>query len=385
MIGEMWASMAPTGKVVIAVLCLLSIYSLSVVVERLAALRWSSRQSKAFAEEVGAGTDIEAMLAAADTPERQQFPSLASVVARGLHEFLRVRDEGQRGDVIVESVEEATAHGLDVAMVNLRARLTSMATIAGIAPFFGLFGTVTGLIAAFRGIAATGGGGLAATTTGGGGLATTTGDGGLAAVSAGVSEALVTTVVGLFVAMPALWAYNFLMNRVDVMGIELDNGARRLLGGLIRSQARPTGEYLPRDRRGRRSADERPKVSALPDITPIVNVALVLLIIFMIVTPMIREGIQIDTPEAEAVAQLSESDQSVVLSIRDDGSMFVNLKPVQSASLSGELALAYRGSEGKAVVIKGSQNLPYSDILAVMDVCKSIGAPSVDLVAAKVR
>ena len=366
MIGEMWASMAPTGKVVIAVLCLLSIYSLSVVVERLAALRWSSRQSKAFAEEVGAVTDIEAMLAAADTPERQQFPSLASVVARGLHEFLRVRDEGQRGDVIVESVEEATAHGLDVAMVNLRARLTSMATIAGIAPFFGLFGTVTGLIAAFRGIAATGGGGLAA-------------------VSAGVSEALVTTVVGLFVAMPALWAYNFLMNRVDVMGIELDNGARRLLGGLIRSQARPTGEYLPRDRRGRRSADERPKVSALPDITPIVNVALVLLIIFMIVTPMIREGIQIDTPEAEAVAQLSESDQSVVLSIRDDGSMFVNLKPVQSASLSGELALAYRGSEGKAVVIKGSQNLPYSDILAVMDVCKSIGAPSVDLVAAKVR
>jgi len=90
-----------------------------------------------------------------------------------------------------------------------------MATIAGVAPFLGLFGTVTGLIGAFRGIATSGGGGLTA-------------------VSAGISEALVTTVLGLFVAMPALWAYNFFMNRVDNLAIGLHNTASRLAGHLVR-------------------------------------------------------------------------------------------------------------------------------------------------------
>lgn len=364
--SQMWVSMAPTGKVVIAILCLVSVYSLTVVVERLAALRWSRRQTRTFVEEAAGIDDLQALLTAAEVPERQQYCSLATIVASALREFHRAREEGHDGDILVESLEEGAGRGLQVTLVNLRARLTDLATIAGVAPFLGLLGTVTGLIAAFRGIAETGGGGLAA-------------------VSSGVSEALVTTVVGLFVAMPALWAYNYLLNRVDVMGVELDRAARRVLMARVLSLARPAGGYPAHSRRERRGGDDGRKISSLPDITPIVNVALVLLIIFMIVTPMIREGIQVDTPQAEAVAQLSESDQAVVLAIRDDGSLFVNLKPVHPAGLAGELALAYRGNEGRTVVIKGAQNLPYSEILAVMDVCKSIGAPVVDLVAQKVR
>ena len=123
----------------------------------------------------------------------------------------------------------------------------------------------------------------------------------------------------------------------------------------------------------------------MPDLTPIVNVALVLLIVFMVVTPMIREGIQVETPEAEAVEQLSEDEQKVVLSVLSDGSMYVNLKPVQLQTLEAELSLAYRGNEGRPVVIKGAHNLLYSEILALMDVCKEIGAPSVDLVAKKLK
>lgn len=123
----------------------------------------------------------------------------------------------------------------------------------------------------------------------------------------------------------------------------------------------------------------------MPDVTPIVNVALVLLIVFMVVTPMIREGIEVETPEAEAIEQLSEAEQSVVLAVQADGSMYVNLKPVQPNTLETELALAYRGHEGKPVVIKGAQNLPYKEILALMDICKGIGAPAVDLVARKFK
>lgn len=366
MINEMWTSMAPTGKGIILLLGALSIYSIAVVVERLAALRWAARSSQAFADEAQGITDAAALRSKADAPQYADFASLASVVGASLAEYEQVRAEETDGDLILEAVEEATTRQIDVAVVNLRARLTSMATVAGVAPFLGLFGTVTGLIAAFRGIAESGGGGLAA-------------------VSSGVSEALVTTVIGLFVAMPALWAYNYFINRVDTLSVEIDNGARRLVRAAVMKDVTLTGDRAGHGGHERRTADGGVKVSALPDITPIVNVALVLLIIFMIVTPMIREGIEVNTPQAEAIEQLSEQDQSVVLSIQNNGAMFVNLKPVTLAGLSGELSLAYRGQEGKPVVIKGAENLPYRDILSVMDVCKTIGAPSVDLVASRVE
>ena len=366
MIGEMWTSMAITGKAIIALLGLLSVYSLAVVVERFVALRWSTRSSRTFADEVEGFTDPNAMRDRATAPEYGDFTSLAHVVGNSLVEYDRIRDEEEDGDLILEVVEDATTRQVDVAVVNLRARLTSLATVSGVAPFLGLFGTVTGLIAAFRGIAEAGGGGLAA-------------------VSSGVSEALVTTVFGLFVAMPALWAYNYFMNRVEVMSIDMDNRAHRLVLGVVRRQVTLTGSRVGSTRHERRTAEGGPKVSPLPDITPIVNVALVLLIIFMIVTPMIREGIQVETPQAEAIDPLSEQDQSVVLSLQGDGAIFVNLKQVDRATLESELTLAYRGQEGKPVVIKGAENLPYRDILWVMDACKAIGAPSVNLVASRVE
>ena len=138
-------------------------------------------------------------------------------------------------------------------------------------------------------------------------------------------------------------------------------------------------------RHTRRTLVARPRRAPMPDVTPIVNVALVLLIVFMVVTPMIREGIQVETPAAKELEQLSEAKQNVVLSVKADGSMYVNLKPVQNHTLERELALAYRGNEGEPIVIKGAHNLPYSDILALMDICKGIGAPGVDLVARKLN
>jgi biopolymer transport protein TolR len=128
----------------------------------------------------------------------------------------------------------------------------------------------------------------------------------------------------------------------------------------------------------------RPRTKAMPDITPIVNVALVLLIVFMVVMPMVREGIEIETPQAENVEKQTESaEQLVVLSIREDGELYVNLNRVGHSQLQGELALAYRGQEGKPIIIKGAKNLPYKEILTLMDVCQAVGAPSVDLMAKK--
>ena len=78
MIGEMWTSMAITGKAIIALLGLLSVYSLAVVVERFVALRWSTRSSRTFADEVEGFTDPNAMRDRATAPEYGDFTSLSA-------------------------------------------------------------------------------------------------------------------------------------------------------------------------------------------------------------------------------------------------------------------------------------------------------------------
>jgi biopolymer transport protein ExbB/TolQ len=223
LIAELWTSMAITGKTVVLLLALLSIYSYAVMVDRGLALRWTRQRSAGFSQGVEGGEfDVEALLDRASSAEEEGYCSLATVVGAGLQEYRLLQEEGQSGEVIMEGVDEATSRALDVAIINLRMRLSGMATIAGVAPFLGLFGTVTGLIAAFRGIAESG-------------------SGGLATVSGGISEALVTTVIGLFVAIPALWAYNFFMNRVDVIGVEMDNSASRLVTHAVRRALRAAG------------------------------------------------------------------------------------------------------------------------------------------------
>ena len=92
---------------------------------------------------------------------------------------------------------------------ELKKGLGNLATISTTAPFVGLFGTVAGIIHAFQGMALTG-------------------SGGLGAVSAGIAEALVTTAFGLFVAIPAVWAYNYFQNRIDRFTVEMSNSGSEM-------------------------------------------------------------------------------------------------------------------------------------------------------------
>lgn len=222
MVSELWGSMAITGKAVVLILIALSIYSYVVMVDRLMALKNDGAASRAFAEQIGDNTDAGQILSAARSAADGSPNSLADIVEAGLREYEALKSDGQPEAVISEAVDESVSRQLDVSIIGLRARLSGMATISGVAPFLGLFGTVTGLISAFRGIAETG-------------------SGGLATVSGGISEALVTTVIGLFVAIPALWAYNFFMNKIDVMAVELDNAATRIVGRSVRHALRQAG------------------------------------------------------------------------------------------------------------------------------------------------
>jgi biopolymer transport protein ExbB/TolQ len=105
----------------------------------------------------------------------------------------------------------------DREVANLKRGLSALATISSSAPFVGLFGTVFGIITAFQNMADPGKGG-----------------GGLATVSAGISEALLTTAVGLAVAIVSVWFYNYFIARVDDLTIDVDETTGEILESMLR-------------------------------------------------------------------------------------------------------------------------------------------------------
>ena len=179
---------------------------------------------------------------------------------------------------------------------DMKKGLSGLATIGTTAPFIGLFGTVIGIINAFRGMAMTG-------------------SGGIAAVSAGIAEALVTTALGLFVAIPAVWIFNIFMNKIERFQVEMSNSASELIDYFIKRRgagaqplrARPSQEVRPW---AWVAAAGRDKLQSDINVTPLVDVCLVLLIIFMVVTPMLQKGVRVQLPQADNPDKKPEIEQA---------------------------------------------------------------------------
>ena len=149
-----------------------------------------------------------------------RYSHLAKVVLAGLQEYQFQQESGgtlNREDVldtVRRSIQRATA----LTASDLKKGVTALATIGSTAPFVGLLGTVIGVINAFVGIGATG-------------------TGSIGAVSVGIAEALIETALGLFVAIPAVWFYNYLSNRLEYFNVEMDNSSSELVDYFIKKTA----------------------------------------------------------------------------------------------------------------------------------------------------
>jgi biopolymer transport protein ExbB/biopolymer transport protein TolQ len=119
---------------------------------------------------------------------------------------------------MVDTVRRAIQRASALTANDLKKGISSLATIGSTAPFVGLLGTVVGIITAFQGISSQG-------------------SAGLAAVSAGISEALVETALGLVVAIPAVWFYNYLTGRIEYFNVEMDNSSSELVDYFIKQTA----------------------------------------------------------------------------------------------------------------------------------------------------
>jgi len=125
-------------------------------------------------------------------------------------EFRAHQDSGEIPGEIIEASKRALERTEAIVHAELKRGLGGLATIGSTAPFVGLFGTVFGILNAFREISAS-------KTTG------------LGAVAGGISEALVTTAIGLFVAIPAVMMFNYLTGRVEAFDVEMDNSSSELI------------------------------------------------------------------------------------------------------------------------------------------------------------
>ena len=140
---------------------------------------------------------------------------LAQVMAAGLAEWSAWPPEDD--DRALGAAREAAVFAADMSLAEMRRGLSTLATIGSTAPFVGLFGTTFGIIHAFKAMA-------------------DTGSAAMGAISAGISEALVTTAFGLLVAIPAVWAYNAILGQLEVLRVELDRGRFVLIEQLARRQ-----------------------------------------------------------------------------------------------------------------------------------------------------
>ena len=216
---EMWDQMGIPVKLLMGLLVIMSMGSVGVFFERIFTFMQAQKQSKLFAPQVAKHLKDSKLKdgIAVSQSKTYRYSHLAKVVLAGLQEYQFQQDTGVQltKDDVVDSVRRAIQRAAALTSADLKKGMGSLATIGSTAVFVGLLATTLGVINAFQGIAQTG-------------------SGGLGAVSGGISEALVGTAVGLVVAIPAVWFYNYLTGRIEYFNVEMDNSSSELVDYFIK-------------------------------------------------------------------------------------------------------------------------------------------------------
>src|SRR5437879_5201004 len=207
---SLWRQMAWLARTVVVILFIMSAWSIGVMIDRWIAFNAARKQSRQFAPAVAGALREGKLDEAIRVAERNKKSHLAKVVTAGLQEFKAHGDSNEIPGEQIEASKRALERAEAIVHAELKRGLGGLATIGSTAPFVGLFGTVVGILNAFRGISKT--------------HAT-----GIAAVAGGIAEALVTTAFGLFVAIPAVMMFNYLTGRVEAFDVEMDNSSSELI------------------------------------------------------------------------------------------------------------------------------------------------------------
>jgi len=186
----------PMAKLVLLVLAFFSVVSWSIMAERMRRFRRAEQESRAFLERFHKGGGLASIQ---DDTQQLAWSPLADIFRAGFREIsLNPPDEGAFRGESLSTVDRMLRKNATVQISELERSLGFLATTASATPFIGLFGTVWGIMNAFRGIGVTG-------------------TASLAAYAPGIAEALVATAAGLAAAIPAVIGYNHFLTRLRNM------------------------------------------------------------------------------------------------------------------------------------------------------------------------
>lgn len=216
---SLWHQMGPLAKIVVAVLFLMSAWSIGVMIDRLMAFSAARKQSRQFAPAVAGALREGKLDEAVKIADRYKKSHLAKVVVAGLQEFQAHQISSEIPGEEIEASKRALERSEAIVHAELKRGISGLATIGSTAPFVGLFGTVVGIINAFTSIS-------------------TEKSTGLGAVAGGISEALVTTAIGLFVAIPAVWMYNYFTGKIEAFDVEMGNSSSELIDYFLKRTQR---------------------------------------------------------------------------------------------------------------------------------------------------
>jgi biopolymer transport protein ExbB len=217
---SMWNQMGWLAKAVVIILFIESAWSIGIMIDRLMAYNAARTQSRQFAPVVAGALKEGKLDEAIKIADRFKKSHLAKVVVAGLQEFNAHQLSSEIPGEEIEASKRALERAEAIVHAELKRGVSTLATIGSTAPFVGLFGTVVGIINAFKGIS-------------------TEKSTGLGAVAGGISEALVATAIGLFVAIPAVMMFNYFTSRIESFDVEMGNSSSELIDYFLkRSQLR---------------------------------------------------------------------------------------------------------------------------------------------------
>jgi len=216
---SMWGQMGLLAKAIVIILFIMSAWSIGVMIDRLMAYNAARNQSRAFAPAVAGALREGKLDEAVKIADRYKKSHLAKVVVAGLQEFQAHQVSSEIPGEEIEASRRALERAEAIVHAELKRGVSGLATIGSTAPFVGLLGTVVGIINAFKGIS-------------------TEKSTGLGAVAGGISEALVTTALGLFVAIPAVMMFNLFTGKVEAFDVEMGNSSSELIDYFLKRSQR---------------------------------------------------------------------------------------------------------------------------------------------------
>jgi biopolymer transport protein ExbB len=273
------------------------------------------------------------------------------------------REAELSGGVVDDGFKERVALRLErveAAATRLISRgVGILATIGATAPFVGLFGTVWGIMNSFIGISES------HTTN-------------LAVVAPGIAEALLATALGLVAAIPAVVIYNHLARVIAgyrLVGRRLGTVAAHDQPGPARPDhvaAARGGVTAVAMRLGSRSGSDDLEIQHEINVTPFIDVILVLLIIFMVAAPLATVDIGVNLPASTAPEQ-PRPDKPVFVTIKSDQSVAIGDTIVAREALPGTLDTATNSRRDETIFIRADKALSYGELMAVMNIMRDAG------------